>query len=601
MNFSIGTLDRDVWQLTEPGTPPPDRRVEALRRLTALGIPCGVLVAPVLPGLSDSEDQLREVVEACARPARCPSAGWRSTCGARCARHYFDWLEGDPPRPGPAPPGALPAGRLPRGRGTGAGRGHRAGGGPALRRDRARPLPRRRRTGAGAAPLKPAPAAAADSGEGDRTAAPPALSCAAPALRGRGDRSGGSSLQSVAHARAERGRGGQAAAPPWARRRAWPLAPWLVAPPAGPGARRRRRRGPSRPPRRPTRPTPSSTRRWRDDLRRGGLRRRHPRGAAAEADRRQRGGPRRRLLARRLRRRHLHLRQRGVLGIDGRHPAQQADRRHGADARRRRVLARRLRRRHLRLRRRAVLRLDGQHGAEQADRRHGGNTRRWRLLARGLRRRHLRLRRRPLLRLDRRASVSTSRSWAWRPRPTAAATGWSPPTAASSTSATRPSGARPGAWSSNEPIVGMAATPDGGGYWLVGQDAGVFDFGDAAFSGSAQSPLHPSAVPPAALGTHRARGEHHERRPRGRRPPTRTGCASPSPATRSSLYEGQYIQETSPPYYVDDGAAPGCGFTNGAPTLPWADPARPTSARWPARCGRRSCSGSSPASTPTSP
>src|SRR3974377_47070 len=66
VSFSIGTLHRAVGRLTEPGTPPPDRRVEALRRLTALGIPCGVLVAPVLPGLSDSEEQLREVVEACA-------------------------------------------------------------------------------------------------------------------------------------------------------------------------------------------------------------------------------------------------------------------------------------------------------------------------------------------------------------------------------------------------------------------------------------------------------------------------------------------------------------------------------------------------------
>ena len=66
VSFSIGTLDRSVWSLTEPGTPPPDRRVEALRRLTAMGIPCGVLVAPVLPGLSDSEAQLTEVVEACA-------------------------------------------------------------------------------------------------------------------------------------------------------------------------------------------------------------------------------------------------------------------------------------------------------------------------------------------------------------------------------------------------------------------------------------------------------------------------------------------------------------------------------------------------------
>ena len=66
VSFSVGTLDRSVWSLTEPGTPPPDRRVEALRRLTAMGIPCGVLVAPVLPGLSDSEAQLTEVVEACA-------------------------------------------------------------------------------------------------------------------------------------------------------------------------------------------------------------------------------------------------------------------------------------------------------------------------------------------------------------------------------------------------------------------------------------------------------------------------------------------------------------------------------------------------------
>jgi Beta-lactamase enzyme family len=34
------------------------------------------------------------------------------------------------------------------------------------------------------------------------------------------------------------------------------------------------------------------------------------------------------------------------------------------------------------------------------------------------------------------------------------------------------------------PIVGMAATPDGGGYWLVAADGGVFTFGDASFEGS---------------------------------------------------------------------------------------------------------------------
>jgi len=36
----------------------------------------------------------------------------------------------------------------------------------------------------------------------------------------------------------------------------------------------------------------------------------------------------------------------------------------------------------------------------------------------------------------------------------------------------------------NSPVVGMAATPSGGGYWLVAADGGIFSFGDAAFQGS---------------------------------------------------------------------------------------------------------------------
>ena len=39
------------------------------------------------------------------------------------------------------------------------------------------------------------------------------------------------------------------------------------------------------------------------------------------------------------------------------------------------------------------------------------------------------------------------------------------------------------------PIVGMAATPDGKGYWLVGKDGGVFAFGDAHFYGSSMADL----------------------------------------------------------------------------------------------------------------
>jgi DNA repair photolyase len=62
--FSIGTLDEEAWRRTEPGTPHPRSRIEAVRRLNEAGIPCGVLMAPILPGITDHPRQLREVARA---------------------------------------------------------------------------------------------------------------------------------------------------------------------------------------------------------------------------------------------------------------------------------------------------------------------------------------------------------------------------------------------------------------------------------------------------------------------------------------------------------------------------------------------------------
>ena len=62
--LSVGTVDEEVWRTTEPGTPHPRRRLEAVAALNEAGIPAGVLMAPVLPGISDRPDQLRAVVEA---------------------------------------------------------------------------------------------------------------------------------------------------------------------------------------------------------------------------------------------------------------------------------------------------------------------------------------------------------------------------------------------------------------------------------------------------------------------------------------------------------------------------------------------------------
>ena len=63
VSMSIPTLDEDVWRATEPGTPNPRRRLEAIAALHEAGIPTGVMVAPIIPGISDGPDQLEAVVK----------------------------------------------------------------------------------------------------------------------------------------------------------------------------------------------------------------------------------------------------------------------------------------------------------------------------------------------------------------------------------------------------------------------------------------------------------------------------------------------------------------------------------------------------------
>jgi DNA repair photolyase len=64
VNFSIPTLDPEVWRKTEIGTAPPRQRLRALTMLVNAGIKTGVGLAPILPGISDRPEQLAEVVRA---------------------------------------------------------------------------------------------------------------------------------------------------------------------------------------------------------------------------------------------------------------------------------------------------------------------------------------------------------------------------------------------------------------------------------------------------------------------------------------------------------------------------------------------------------
>ncbi len=92
VDLSIGTLDRDVWRLTEPGTPPPDRRVDAVRRLNEAGVPYGVLIAPILPGLSDGEDQVRAVADACLEAGAVSITAIPLHLRTGVREHYLSWL-----------------------------------------------------------------------------------------------------------------------------------------------------------------------------------------------------------------------------------------------------------------------------------------------------------------------------------------------------------------------------------------------------------------------------------------------------------------------------------------------------------------------------
>lgn len=62
IGISLALLDPGLQAGLEPGTPTPRARLDLVRRIRAAGLPCGVFIAPVLPYLTDSEEQLRSLI-----------------------------------------------------------------------------------------------------------------------------------------------------------------------------------------------------------------------------------------------------------------------------------------------------------------------------------------------------------------------------------------------------------------------------------------------------------------------------------------------------------------------------------------------------------
>ena len=66
LSYSIGFLNERVWRSVESGTPSPRRRLDAVRTLTDAGFAVSVLMAPILPGLTDTDESIEETVAAIA-------------------------------------------------------------------------------------------------------------------------------------------------------------------------------------------------------------------------------------------------------------------------------------------------------------------------------------------------------------------------------------------------------------------------------------------------------------------------------------------------------------------------------------------------------
>jgi DNA repair photolyase len=90
--LSVPTLDEKAWRASEPHTPHPRARLEAVAKLNAAGIPTGILIAPLMPGINDAPEQVERIVTL-AKEAGAVSIGGQTLFLAGATREvFFGWL-----------------------------------------------------------------------------------------------------------------------------------------------------------------------------------------------------------------------------------------------------------------------------------------------------------------------------------------------------------------------------------------------------------------------------------------------------------------------------------------------------------------------------
>src|SRR5215217_575648 len=95
--LSVPTLDEKAWRATEPHTPHPRARLEAVAELNRAGIPTGILIAPLMPGINDAPEQVERIV-ALATEAGATHIGGNTLFLRGAVRDiFFAWLRAHRP------------------------------------------------------------------------------------------------------------------------------------------------------------------------------------------------------------------------------------------------------------------------------------------------------------------------------------------------------------------------------------------------------------------------------------------------------------------------------------------------------------------------
>jgi DNA repair photolyase len=96
-SLSIPTLDEAAWRATEPRTPHPRKRIEAVAALSDAGIPVGVLIAPLMPGINDSPEQVERILGLLAEAGVDSVGGIGLHLKGEVREIFLDWLRSQRP------------------------------------------------------------------------------------------------------------------------------------------------------------------------------------------------------------------------------------------------------------------------------------------------------------------------------------------------------------------------------------------------------------------------------------------------------------------------------------------------------------------------